>query len=183
MVEKTKTGGAKPKAPAPPEAQRAATKATAGEMLYTIPLKDAWKGAYKRRAKKCMHIIKEFVARHAKAEKIKIGPALNQKIWERGIKSPPLNVRVQIVPHANAAETQEFWVELAGVTLDLEKREEVKKSRLAALKERLAGKKEAAPTEEPAEPTAGEKAVEKTEGKTGEKVGTGKKVEAKKPEG
>lgn len=92
------------------------------EKIYTIPLRDAWKGPCKKRAKKCSYIIREFVKRHMKTENVKIGTELNHDIWKQGIKSPPRKVKVQVVPHEDVV-----WVELQGVKLELIKKEDKKK--------------------------------------------------------
>ena len=96
------------------------------EKVYTIPLRDAWKGACKKRAKKCMYVIREFVKRHTKIETVKIGPELNHEIWNKGIKNPPRKVKVQVVPHEDAV-----WVELQGARLELETKEEKEKKKEA----------------------------------------------------
>ncbi len=98
------------------------TKDKDNEKVYTIPLRDAWKGPCKKRAKKCMYVIREFVKRHMKTEKVKIGTALNHEIWKRGIKNPPRKLKVQVVPHEDVV-----WVELQGVKLELVTKEEKKK--------------------------------------------------------
>lgn len=69
------------------------------ERQYTIPLKrEVLKVPKYRRAKKAIRKVKEFLARHMKAEKedILIGRWLNEQIWERGIKTPPNKVRVNV---------------------------------------------------------------------------------------
>ncbi|MCK5698241.1 MAG: 60S ribosomal protein L31 [Candidatus Aenigmarchaeota archaeon] len=100
------------------------------EKVYTIPLRDAWKGPCKKRAKKCLYVIREFVKRHMKTEKVKVGTALNHEIWCRGIKNPPRKLKVQVVPHEDAV-----WVELQGVKLELKKKEEKKKETAEKTKE------------------------------------------------
>lgn len=97
------------------------------EKIYTIPLRDAWKGAYKYRAKKSIFVIREFVKRHAKTENVKIGQELNQEIWENGRKNPPRKVKVQVVSHDGA-----MWVELQGVKINFPKKKEEKKEEAAA---------------------------------------------------
>ncbi len=100
------------------------------EKVYTIPLRDAWKGPCKKRAKKCLYVIREFVKRHMKTEKVKVGTALNHEIWACGIKNPPRKLKVQVVPHEDVV-----WVELQGVKLELEKKEEKKKKAAEETKE------------------------------------------------
>ena len=69
------------------------------ERQYTIPLKrEVLKVPRYRRAKKAIKKVKEFLARHMKAEEkdVKVGRWLNEQIWERGIKTPPNKVRVNV---------------------------------------------------------------------------------------
>lgn len=120
------------------------------EKVYTIPLRDAWKGACKKRAKKCMYVIREFVKKHTKTETVKIGPELNHEIWKKGIKSPPRKIKVQVVPHKETV-----WVELQGVKLELEKKEEKEKK-----------KEEKEPQESKEEPKQPEKEKPAKENKT-----------------
>jgi len=101
-------------------------KAKDDEKVYTIPLRDAWKGPCKKRATKCLYVIREFVKRHMKTENVKVGAALNHEIWCRGIKNPPRKLKVQVVPHEDVV-----WVELQGVKLELKKKEDKKKEAAA----------------------------------------------------
>ncbi|MHA1832645.1 MAG: 50S ribosomal protein L31e [Candidatus Baldrarchaeia archaeon] len=67
------------------------------ERIYVIPL--AKKFIYtprQKRAEKAVRVLKEFVERHMKPEKIIINPEVNEKIWERGIQSPPRKIRVRV---------------------------------------------------------------------------------------
>lgn len=107
------------------------------EKVYTIPLRDAWKGAYKYRAKKSMYVIREFVKRHTKTENVRIGQELNHEIWENGRKNPPRRVKVQVVSHDGA-----MWVELQGVKINFPKKKDEKKEE---------SKKEATPSEKATE--------------------------------
>jgi large subunit ribosomal protein L31e len=64
---------------------------------YVIPLRQGWQKAPKyRRAKRAVTEVKNFVTRHMKSENVKIGRRLNMLIWERGIKSPPHKVKVDV---------------------------------------------------------------------------------------
>lgn len=101
--------------------------------LYTIPLQAAWKVPYKRRAKKAVALIQKFATRHMKADEksVRVGPALNDAVWARGIKFPPRKVKVQIVPQeidVKGKKSVKVWVELEGVKLELEKKKEEKKT-------------------------------------------------------
>ncbi len=67
------------------------------ERIYVVPL--AKKFIYtprQKRAEKAIRILKKFVERHMKPERIIIDPEVNEKIWERGIQSPPRKIRVRV---------------------------------------------------------------------------------------
>ncbi len=65
--------------------------------IYTIPLKRAYYSPRHRRAKKAVSLVREFILRHMKAEKVIISQHLNEKIWSRGIQKPPRRIRVKAV--------------------------------------------------------------------------------------
>ncbi len=103
------------------------------QRLYTIPLTDAWKVPYKRRAKKAVALIQKFAERHMKADakNVRVGTQLNEAIWARGIKFPPRKVKVQVVPQeidVKGKKSTKVWVELEGVKLELEKKKVEKKA-------------------------------------------------------
>lgn len=82
------------------------------ERTYNVPLRKAFSKAAKyRRAKKAVNGLKEFIAKHMKSEQIKIGPYLNKKMWEKGIRNPPHHVQVV----ASKNDQGVVKVELAGV--------------------------------------------------------------------
>ena len=71
------------------------------EREYTIPLRREWsKVAKYKRAKKAGKAVKEFLARHMKVydrdlDKIKIDRYVNEELWFRGIKKPPIRIKVR----------------------------------------------------------------------------------------
>jgi len=67
------------------------------ERLYTVPLIKAKSVPRTRRAKRAIKEIKEFLARHMKAEEVKIDSSINELVWARGIKKIPTRVRVKAV--------------------------------------------------------------------------------------
>ncbi len=67
------------------------------ERIYVIPLREAKEKPRYKRASKAIDLIREFLRRHLKAERIKIDEGLNRKIWSRGAKKPPSKVRVRAV--------------------------------------------------------------------------------------
>lgn len=74
-----------------------AEKEETQERIYTIPLKKVMISPRQRRAKRTINIIKEFAMKHMKSSEIKLSPELNEKIWERGIRSPPRRITVKMV--------------------------------------------------------------------------------------
>ena len=65
------------------------------ERTYTIPLRREYeKAPTYRRAKKAVNALREFMQKHMKSDNVLIGPKLNLKIWDRGIKNPPHHVKV-----------------------------------------------------------------------------------------
>ncbi|WP_088334819.1 MULTISPECIES: 50S ribosomal protein L31e [unclassified Methanopyrus] len=71
------------------------------ERVYTVPLRDAKKAPLKKRAPRAVKALRQFIERHMKAEEVKIGNDVNEKIWERGIKKPPSKIRVRAVKYAD----------------------------------------------------------------------------------
>jgi len=78
------------------------------ERTYTIPLSRAWIMPPKKRAPRAVRIVKSFIQKHMKIkteaeeegeepEKLVLSNEVNQKIWSRGIKEPPRNIRVRAV--------------------------------------------------------------------------------------
>ena len=70
------------------------------EKLLTIPLKKSWIDRPKlKRHLSAANAIRAYFYRHMKAEdekNVKLGKYLNLKIWERGIKSPPHHIKVNV---------------------------------------------------------------------------------------
>jgi large subunit ribosomal protein L31e len=78
------------------------------ERIYTIPLRRAWMSPPKKRTPRAVRIVKSFIQKHMKIkteaeeegeepEKLVLSNEVNQKIWSRGIKEPPRNIRVRAV--------------------------------------------------------------------------------------
>ena len=68
------------------------------EIEYTIPLRALLRCPRTKRAPKAIKLIKEYVARHQKAdiEDIWIDREVNEFIWSRGIEKPPNKVTLKI---------------------------------------------------------------------------------------
>ncbi|MBI3033884.1 50S ribosomal protein L31e [Candidatus Woesearchaeota archaeon] len=118
------------------------------ERTYNVPLrKEFLKAPRYKRAKKAVTALRQFLARHMKADKIIIGSFLNRKIWERGIKKPPHHVKVTAVKDEKGIVTAELLGAPKPITLEKEKGKAANKGPKAEelqrdaeeLKEALAG--------------------------------------------
>jgi len=68
------------------------------ERTYNVPLRRKFVRSPKyKRSKRAVTILKEFIAKHMKAEEVKIGRNLNEFLWKNGIQNPPHHVKVQLV--------------------------------------------------------------------------------------
>lgn len=68
----------------------------AEEMVYTVPLRGAYRAPLTKRAKVAVRVLREFVSRHTKSQIVKIDPEVNELIWSRGIKRPPRRIKVAV---------------------------------------------------------------------------------------
>lgn len=67
------------------------------ERIYVIPLGRVKRIPPQNRAPRAVKLVRKFLERHMKSKEIKLDQALNTKLWERGIKKPPLRIRVRAV--------------------------------------------------------------------------------------
>jgi len=68
------------------------------ERVYTIPLrKKTVKTVKYKRSPKAIKLIREFLKKHMKSDNVIIDKKVNEKVWARGIKSPPGKVKVKAV--------------------------------------------------------------------------------------
>lgn len=86
--------------------QKKENKAAEGEKIYTIPLRDAYRKAYKKRVPHAMKLIEKFLRMHTKAETVKLGRHLNEEIWKHGIEKPPRRVRVKVIVSDKIAKAE-----------------------------------------------------------------------------
>ena len=158
------------------------------ERVYVVPLRKEWLKAPKwRRTKKAVSALKDFAAKHMKAETVRLGKYINKELWKHGIKNPPHKVKVNcskddkglvIVELVGApvekkeekaakkkeakAETKKSEAEIKKELDKLKKETEAaKKGKEEIKKEAKAETKEAPKEEEPAENKEEPKAEEK----------------------
>jgi len=67
------------------------------ERIYVVPLSKAREAPRYARSKRAVALLKNFVKKHVKYEKIFIDPKLNEMIWGRGARKPPTRVRIKVV--------------------------------------------------------------------------------------
>ncbi|KUO40547.1 MAG: 50S ribosomal protein L31 [Candidatus Hadarchaeum yellowstonense] len=67
------------------------------EKIFVIPLREVKRAPRYRRTSRAVKLIKEYLTRHMKSERVKLDPALNEKLWECGQEKPPAKIRVKAV--------------------------------------------------------------------------------------
>jgi len=68
------------------------------ERIYTIPLRHAWVVTPRgKRAPRAVRDVRDFVARHMKAEEVAVSNEVNAALWERGINKPPRKIKIRAV--------------------------------------------------------------------------------------
>ena len=70
----------------------------AEDKIVTLNLrKSLIKTPNSERSKSSLAILKRIIKKKTRADEIKIGKDLNEKIWKGGIKSPPTKLRIRLV--------------------------------------------------------------------------------------
>lgn len=67
------------------------------ERLYTIPFRKVWATPRGKRTPRAARMLREFVKRHMKVEKVEISNEVNEELWARGIRKPPREIKVRLV--------------------------------------------------------------------------------------
>lgn len=68
------------------------------EKIYTIPLRHVWVvTARGKRAPRAVRDVRDYVARHMKAEEVAISNEVNSALWTRSINKPPRRITVRAV--------------------------------------------------------------------------------------
>ncbi|MEK6917179.1 MAG: 50S ribosomal protein L31e [Nanoarchaeota archaeon] len=81
------------------------------ERNYNVPLRKGFQKAPRyRKSKKAIITLKEFIAKHMKCslDQIRIGPMLNKKVWEHGIKNPPHHVKITAIKEDDIVKAELF---------------------------------------------------------------------------
>ncbi|KUH33244.1 50S ribosomal protein L31 [Thermococcus celericrescens] len=68
------------------------------EVIFVVPIKKIKKRVPRwKRAPRAAKFVREWIARHAKADEVVIGTDVNEKLWERGAQKPPNKLRVKVI--------------------------------------------------------------------------------------
>ncbi len=97
------------------------------ERTYNIPLRKEYQKSPKwKRAKKAVIALREFLVRHMKSEDVKLGPALNEKVWQHGVRNPPHHVKVTVTKDDKGTVKAElFGVEVKKTSKVKETKQEI----------------------------------------------------------
>ena len=151
------------------------------ERIYNVPLRKGFLKAVRyKKAKKAVTTLKEFLAKHMKADikDIRLGKNVNHKIWEQGIKSPPHHVKVSVVKEDSGV----VKAELFGFKYDEPKPGDDKKDEKKAKEEpKVPVKKDSKITETKETPKDSKKTESKPKIATKDTKTETKKSVAKKP--
>jgi large subunit ribosomal protein L31e len=136
------------------------------ERNYNIPLrKEFLKVARYKRTNRAASSVRSFLVRHMKSDNVRLGPRLNMKLWERGIRNPPHHINVTAVKY----EEGNVKAELVGFPVEAEKKEEKKD-------------KKAEPAKKDAKPEKSKEPAKKEPGQAEAKQGQPKKTGSVKEE-
>jgi len=77
------------------------------ERIVTVPLRDAKNAPKQERADAAMAIVTEHLATQFSVEKeeVRLDPAVNETVWERGRSKPPSSIRVRAARFDEDGET------------------------------------------------------------------------------
>jgi len=127
------------------------------EKIYVIPLRRIFLGFPKyKRANKALRGVREYLEKHLKSDKIRIGKGLNEEIWKHGIKEPPHHVKVI----AKKDKDGVINAELFGYVDRKAKRLEEKQKALASKKPKEESNKKDKPKEDDTKLTKAKEALE-----------------------
>jgi large subunit ribosomal protein L31e len=65
------------------------------ERVIVVPLREVKKAPRSKRVQKAVKYIRSYVSKHMKTEDVKISDALNEQIWEKGMRNIPSKIEVK----------------------------------------------------------------------------------------
>jgi len=85
------------------------------ERIYTIPIRQKLlKKPRWERSKEAMGLIRNFLKRHMKSDKIKIDKSIGEEIWKGGGQKLPGKIKIRVVKDDEGTVTAELWKEITG---------------------------------------------------------------------
>jgi len=67
-----------------------------GHYVYVIPLSRVYWGRRTNRADRAVKLVRRFVQRHTKVDRVLITNEVNEFIWQRGREKPPRRIKVVV---------------------------------------------------------------------------------------
>lgn len=77
----------------------------AEEKTFTVPLTGAMASPRRKRSARALRLLKEYIQRHVKPERIVITEEVNRLLWAKGIRKPPRSIRVRVVKDKEGVAT------------------------------------------------------------------------------
>ncbi len=76
-------------------------------IVYVIPLKRVYWGRRTNRADRAVKLVRRFVERHTKADRVLIMNEVNEYIWSRSREKPPRRIKVLVNLYREKPEEEE----------------------------------------------------------------------------
>ena len=103
------------------------------EKTFTINLRREFlKKPIYQRTKRALTAVKEFSLKHFKTKEVRIGPKLNEKLWEKGNRKPPAKIKIKGIVEEDIA-----YIELPGFNFEKTKPKEETKTKGKPTKEEV----------------------------------------------
>jgi large subunit ribosomal protein L31e len=67
------------------------------EKIYYIPLRNAYRKTRRKRVRKAVNVVKEFLEEKAKVGEYSLDPRINEVLWSKGISKPPRGLKIKVV--------------------------------------------------------------------------------------
>ena len=92
-TEKAEKKEVKEKPKGKKEAKKEKTEKPSLERVYTVNLRDSYKAPRKKRRKKAISVLRNFIEKHMKGLSVKIDNTVNKLIWKKA--KPPRKIKVK----------------------------------------------------------------------------------------
>ncbi len=75
--------------------------------IYVVPLKRVYWGRRTNRTDRAVKLVREFVRRHTKVDRIIIYNEVNKYIWSKSREKPPRRIKVLVLVEKEKVESEE----------------------------------------------------------------------------